>query len=88
MEEAPSFTDSVVSSPSYGYTDPITSFFNGIIFIIIFFLIIVFLIVMLIGRGLGIFKDAPAPPPEVKKEKFKDGPPYPSCKTNGSFAMF
>ncbi len=82
-------TGSMMSTGSYGYTDPISSFFGGIFFIIIFFLVIVFVIVLMIGRGLGIFKDAPASPPaEVKKEKFADGPPYPSCKTNGAFAMF
>lgn len=75
-----------VSGPTY--TDPISSFFGGIFFIIILFLVIVFVVVILIGKGLGIFKDSPAPPPAAKKEKFKDGPPYPRCQTNGSFAMF
>jgi hypothetical protein len=80
------FTPTVAPAPTY--TDPISSFFGGIFMIIVLFLIIVLVVVILIGRGLGIFKDAPAPPPPVKKEGFKDGPPYPSCKTNGSFAMF
>ena len=92
MEAAPSVTDSGMglSTPTsgYTYTDPISSFFNGIFFIIILFLLVVFLIIILIGSGLGIFKSGPAPPPVVKKEKFKNGPPYPSCRTNGAFAMF
>ncbi len=88
MEEAPAFTESSdVSSPSYGYTDPISSFFGGIFFIIILFLFIVLIVVMLLGRAVGLVTDSPAPPP-VTKEKFKDGPPYPSCKTNGALAMF
>ena len=88
MEEAPAFTESSdVSSPSYGYTDPISSFFNGIFFIVALFLIIVLVIVMMIGSAFGIVKEVPAPPPATK-EKFKDGPPYPSCKTNGALAMF
>lgn len=88
MEETSTFADPMVT-PSYTYTDPISSFFGGIFFIIILFLVIVFVVILMIGRGVGIFKDAPAPPAaEVKKEKFTSGPPYPSCKTNGSFAMF
>lgn len=75
-----------VSGPTY--TDPISSFFGGIFFIIILVLIIIFVVVILIGRGLGIFKDADPPAQPPKKEKFKDGPPYPHCVTNGSFAMF
>jgi uncharacterized membrane protein len=67
------------------YSDPISSFFGGVFFIIIFFLIIVFLIVVMICKGLGIFKDAPPPPP---KEKFTDGPPYPHCRTDGALGMF
>ena len=67
--------------------DPISSFFGGIIFIIIFFLVIVFVIVIMIGRGLGIFKDAQVQQP-AKKESFKDGPPYPHCPTNGALCMF
>ena len=87
MDDTTSFMDTAVASPTYTYTDPISSFFGGIFTIIILFLIVVLVVVLLIGRGLGFFKDAaPAAPP--KKEGFKDGPPYPHCKTNGSFAMF
>ena len=88
MEETTTFADPVpVSGPTY--TDPISSFFGGIFFIIVFFLVIVFMVILLIGRGLGIFTDAPAQPPAApKKETFKDGPPYPRCQTNGAFAMF
>lgn len=85
MEQTTTFTDPGVT-PTYTYTDPISSFFGGIFFIIILFLVIVFVVVIMIGRGMGIFKDVPAP--EVKKEKFKSGPPYPRCQTNGAFAMF
>jgi hypothetical protein len=74
-----------ISGPTY--TDPISSFFGGIFFIIILFLVIVFVVILMIGRGLGIFKDAPAAP-AAKKEKFHGGPPYPHCQTNGAYAMF
>jgi hypothetical protein len=85
MEESVPYTD----TPGYTYTDPISSFFGGIFFIIIFFLVIVFMVILLIARGFGLTSEAPAAPAaEVKKETFKDGPPYPSCKTNGAFAMF
>jgi hypothetical protein len=76
------------ASPTYTYTDPISSFFGGIFFIIILFLLIVFVVILLLGRALRLTSDAPAPPPGAKKEKFKDGPPYPRCQTNGAFAMF
>jgi len=88
MEES-SYSDPMASSPSYGYTDPISSFFNGILFIVILVLVIIFIVILMVGRGLGLVKDAPVvATPEVKKEKFKDGPPYPSCQTNGAFALF
>jgi len=86
-------TDVLAPEPSYvsgpTYTDPISSFFGGIFFIIILFLIIVLIVIMLLGKAFGLVKDAPAPPAApAKKEKFQDGPPYPSCQTNGAFAMF
>jgi hypothetical protein len=89
MDDTTTFADNpIVSSPTYTYTDPISSFFGGIFFIIILVLIIIFVVVMLIGRGVGIFKDTPPPAQPPKKEGFKGGPPYPHCQTNGSFAMF
>jgi hypothetical protein len=76
-------------TPSYTYTDPISSFFNGIFFIIIMVLVLIFIILIFVGRAFGLVSDAPAsPPPEVKKEAFKDGPPYPRCQTDGALAMF
>jgi hypothetical protein len=87
MEETTTFTEPV-ASPAYTYSDPISSFFGGIFFIIVFFLVIVFIVVVLLARVFGLATDAPAPPPAVKKETFKGGPPYPSCRTNGAFAMF
>jgi hypothetical protein len=81
-------TDVFTPAPTPTYTDPISSFFGGIFMIIVLVLVLIFAMILLVGRGLGIFKDAPAPPPVVKKEGFKDGPPYPSCRTNGAFAMF
>ncbi len=89
MEETSVPTDMIAptSSPTYTYTDPISSFFGGIFFIIILFLVIVFVVVLLLARAVGLTKDSPTPPPATK-EKFKDGPPYPSCKTNGALAMF
>jgi hypothetical protein len=90
MEDTSVPTDMIAptASPTYTYTDPISSFFGGIFFIIIFFLVIVFMVILLVARAFGLASDAPAPPAEVKKEKFKDGPPYPRCQTNGAFAMF
>jgi hypothetical protein len=81
-------TDVFTPAPTPTYTDPISSFFGGIFFIIILFLLIVIFVVIVFARALGLVKDAPAQPPAVKKEGFKDGPPYPSCRTNGSFATF
>lgn len=95
MEETSTFTDPVASDPtistsSYGYTDPISSFFGGIFFIIILILVIIFVVILLAGRAFGLTTDAPAPPKgEVKKkETFMGGPPYPSCRTNGALATF
>ena len=85
MEETTMFADPGVT-PTYTYTDPISSFFGGIFFIIILFLVIVFVVILLVARAFGVTSDAPAPP--VKKETFKSGPPYPRCQTNGAFAMF
>lgn len=87
MEDTSAVMSDPMASPSYTYSDPISSFFGGIFFIIIFFLVIVFMVILLIGRAFGLTSES-APPAEVKKEKFKDGPPYPSCRTNGAFAMF
>lgn len=88
MEDT-SIPTEMIASPTYTYTDPISSFFGGIFFIIIFFLIIVFMVILLIGRAFGLTSDAQASPlAEPKKEKFRDGPPYPNCQTNGAFAMF
>lgn len=75
-----------MAAPSYTYTDPISSFFGGIFFIIIMILVIIFVVILLVGRAFGL--TSAAPPAEVKKEKFHGGPPYPSCQTNGAFAMF
>ena len=88
MEDTSPVLSDPMASPTYTYTDPISTFFGGIFFIIIFFLVIVFMVILLIARGFGLTSDVPAAPAEVKKETFKDGPPYPSCKTNGAFAMF
>ena len=92
LAEAPALTDSsgMSSSPSYGYTNPISSFFNGIFFIIIMVLLLIFIVVLMFAQGVSFLatggKSQTAPP--ATKEKFKDGPPYPSCKTNGALAMF
>lgn len=88
MDDTASFVDSTSVSPTYTYTDPISSFFGGIFFIIILTLLIIFMVVLMIGRGLGIFKDASPTEVPAQKEKFKGGPPYPDCRTNGAFAMF
>jgi hypothetical protein len=82
MEETPS------DMSGYTYQDPISGFFGGIFFIIIFVLVIIFVVIIMVGRAFGLTSEVAAPPAEAKKEKFKDGPPYPSCKTNGAFAMF
>lgn len=86
MEDTSPVLSDPMASPTYTYTDPISSFFGGIFFIIIFFLVIVFMVILLVARGFGLTSEAPAA--EVKKEKFQDGPPYPHSQTNGSFAMF
>jgi hypothetical protein len=88
MEESVPYMETPSASPSYGYTDPISSFFNGIFFIIILVLLIIFIVVIIFAQGVGYLTGSSKPPPEVKKEKFTDGPPYPSCKTNGALAMF
>ncbi len=72
----------------YPRSDPISSFFGGLFFIIILVLMIILIVIMLVGKAFGLTSDAPASPPPVKKEKFSNGPPYPSCKTNGALAMF
>lgn len=82
-------TDILGSTSAPTYTDPISSFFSGIFFIIIMVLVLIFVIIILIAQAFGLTTDAPAsPPPEVKKEAFKDGPPYPRCQTDGALAMF
>lgn len=85
MEDT-SIPTEMIASPTYTYTDPISSFFGGIFFIIIMVLVIIFVIILLVARAFGLTSDTPAAEP--KKEKFRDGPPYPSCQTNGAFAMF
>ena len=68
------------------YTDPITSFFNGIFFIIIFILILIFVVLLLVARGFSYLSGSKQETPPAVKESF--GPPYPNCKTNGALAMF
>jgi hypothetical protein len=86
MEETTTFADPVpMAGPTY--TDPISSFFGGIFMIIVLVLIIILFGMAMVGRLFGLVKDAPAQPP-AQKEKFRSGPPYPRCQTNGSFAMF
>jgi flagellar basal body-associated protein FliL len=80
MEETPG------DMSGYTYQDPISSFFGGIFFIIIIVLVIIFVVILMVGRAFGLTSEVAAPSP--KKETFKDGPPYPSCQTNGAFAMF
>jgi hypothetical protein len=73
----------------YTYTDPISSFFSGVFFIIIMVLVLIFIILIFVARAVGLASDAPvSPPPEVKKEAFTGGPPYPRCETDGALAMF
>lgn len=60
------------ASTSYGYTDPISSFFNGIIFIIIFALVIIFIVILMIYRGASWFGSAVTG--GATKERFDLGP--------------
>lgn len=87
LSAPPTDVSSVAPSMGYTYTDPISSFFGGIFGIIILILFIVLIVIMLIGKAFGLVKDAPPPPPPAK-EKFKDGPPYPHCPTNGALGLF
>jgi hypothetical protein len=53
--------------------------------IIIIVLIIIFFSMVMIGKAFGMATETVKPPP---KETFKDGPPYPSCNTNGALGLF
>jgi len=74
-------------NPVQTVTEPVSGLLNLFMLIIIIVLIIIFFSMMMVGRVFGIFTDAKPPPP---KEKFKinDGPPYPSCKTDGALGLF
>ena len=87
LSASPTDVSSVAPSMGYTYTDPISSFFGGIFVIIILVLFIILFGMMMIGKAFGVVKDAPATPPPAK-EKFKDGPPYPHCPTNGALGLF
>jgi heme/copper-type cytochrome/quinol oxidase subunit 2 len=71
-------------NPVQTATEPISGLLNLFMLIIIIVLIIIFFSMMMIGRAVGVFTDAKPPP----KENFKDGPPYPHCKTNGALGLF
>lgn len=71
-------------NPVETVTDPISSMIHLFMLIIIIVLIIIFFSMMMIGRAVGVFTDVKPPP----KENFKDGPPYPDCKTNGALGLF
>ena len=72
-------------NPVQAVTDPFSGMLNLFMLIIIISLIIIFFSAVMVGRIFGVFTDAKPPPP---KEKFKDGPPYPSCKTDGALGLF
>jgi hypothetical protein len=72
-------------NPVQTVTDPFSGMLNLFMLIIIISLIIIFFSAVMVGRIFGVFTDVKPPPP---KEKFKDGPPYPSCKTDGALGLF
>jgi hypothetical protein len=74
------------NNPVQTVTEPVTGLLNLFMLIIIIVLIIIFFSAVMVGRIFGVFTDAKPPPPP--KEKFKDGPPYPSCKTDGALGLF
>lgn len=66
MEDAESMTT------SYTPTDPISSFFGGIFFIIIFALVLIFMVILMVYRGVSWVGSAATG--GAKKEGFKAGP--------------
>jgi hypothetical protein len=72
--------------PVQSVTEPFSGLLNLFMLIIIIVLIIIFFSMMMIGRVFGMVTETVKPPPP--KEKFKDGPPYPDCKTNGALGLF
>jgi hypothetical protein len=72
-------------NPVQAVTEPVSGLLSMFMLIIIIVLIIIFFSIMMVGRVFGVFTDAK---PEAPKEKFKDGPPYPDCKTNGALGLF
>lgn len=78
-------------SPVETVVSPIANFFNLILFVIILGLVLVFIVIVLFAQGVNYLTGGPTQ--EIAtvapaKEGFLDGPPYPSCKTDGALGMF
>jgi len=71
--------------PVQSVTEPFSGLLNLFMLIIIIVLIIIFFSMVMIGKVFGMVTETVKPPP---KETFKDGPPYPDCKTNGALGLF
>jgi hypothetical protein len=65
--------------------DPISGMVSMVFILIIMTLFIILFAMSMIGRAFGLVTETKPPPP---KETFKDGPPYPNCKTNGALGLF
>lgn len=67
--------------------DPISGMVSMVFILILLTLMIILFGMSMIGRAFGLVTETK---PEAPKEKFKlkDGPPYPSCNTNGALGLF
>ena len=67
--------------------DPISGMVSMVFILILLTLMIILFAMSMIGRAFGLVTETKT---EAPKEKFKvsDGPPYPSCKTDGALGLF
>ena len=73
-------------NPSYTITDPISSFFGGIFFIIILVLVLIFMVILMVYNGISWVGNTVTG--EKKKEGFTQGGPYPLSEHDERCATF
>ncbi len=82
----PTPTIDLSPAPATGFWGFLSNIGGGFFFVLILALVIILFIIILVGRVLGVFKDAP----QGQKENFEvmNSEPAPSCNTDEALAIF
>ena len=76
-------TPTPVEAPASGFWGFLSSFTGGITFVVILVLVFLILLIIILGRAIGVVKDAP----QQAKETFTSER-NPPCNTDESHAIF